>query len=122
MSMYTQLLEAPWKERASASDPDADADDAPDGALDEVLLRRHQLEEGLRAGESGETVPAQLALQIGYDVALMHLAQRLGIETEPGSFEQPQQERERLEQELRDKGISVEGLAPGDRPVANNHR
>ncbi len=120
MSMYTQLLEAACKDRPFSSDAGADADPTPDSALDEVLRRRHQLDEGLRAGESAETVPAQLALQIGYDVALMDLAQRMGIETEPGRFEQPQQERERLERELSDKGISIENAAGPDRPVANH--
>ncbi len=124
MSMYTQLLEAAWKDRSSASERDADATpdaDPPDDTLDEVVRRRQELDEGLRAGESAETVPAQLALQIGYDVALMDLAQHLGIETEPSCFEQPQQERERLERELRDKGVRLEGAAGGDRPVANHH-
>ena len=117
MSMYTQLLEAACREHQVP--PDSDMSGTPNGALDEVLRRRHQLDEGLQANESAETVPAQLALQIGYDVALMMLARCIGIETEPSRFEQPEQERDRIEHELRDKGIVVEDGTDGDRPVAN---
>jgi hypothetical protein len=118
MSMYTQLLEAACREHSVSPDPGT-VTATPNGALGEVLRRRRQLDEGLPGEESAETVPAQLALQIGYDVALMVLARCVGIETEPGRFEQPQQERARLEHELRDKGISVEDATDRDRPVAN---
>jgi hypothetical protein len=53
-----------------------------------------------------------LAREIAYDVALLELAQVLGIETDPSRFEQPRQERARVEQALRDRGIEVEASAP----------
>ncbi len=117
MSMYTQLLEAACTEHAASSD--AGVETEQNEAFEEVLRRRRQLQEGLHAGENPETVPAQLALQIGYDVALMDLARCVGIDTDPGRFEQPQQERERLELALRDRGISVESGANGDQPLTN---
>jgi hypothetical protein len=117
MSMYTQLLEAAWNQHPVSSGRGADA--APDEALEEVLRRRRQLDSGLGAGEDDELVPAQLALQIGYDVALMDLARCVGIETEPGGFEQPQRERERLEHELQERGFPLEAVPNGD-AVANS--
>lgn len=119
MSMYTQLLEAAWRDRPGRTTSGADTSQG--GALDEVMRRRRQLGEGLQAGESAETVPAQLALQVAYDVALMDLARSVGIETEPSRFEQPQLERERLEDQLNAQGVILEAAAEGEQPVANQH-
>lgn len=54
-----------------------------------------------------DAVPTVLAREIGYDVALLELAEVLGIETEPSRFEQPRQERARLERTLLDRGIAL---------------
>lgn len=118
MSMYTHLLDAAWKEHPGTSE--TGIDQTPDGALEQLRLRRHQLVEGLQAGESAEMVPAQLALEVAYDVALMDLARCNGIEAEPGRFEQPLMERERLEQELRARGFGIEPVPDGEQPVANH--
>ena len=115
MSMYTQLLEAAFRER-----PSVDVDPSPDGALEQALRRKRDLRERLPAVEGDDMVPAHLALQIGYDVALLELAGQVGIETEPSRFEQPQCERERLEGALRERGIDLEG-APDAQEAASNH-
>jgi hypothetical protein len=55
-----------------------------------------------------DTVPAVLALQIGYDVALLELAEVVGIESEPSRFDQPERERDRLRHALSDIGIDLD--------------
>ena len=75
-------------------------------ALDEVLRRRGELED-VPAGTDPDAVPTVLAREIGYDVALLELAEVLGIETDPSRFEQPKQERARLEWAIRDRGLTV---------------
>ena len=62
--------------------------------------------------DGDDIVPMVLAREIGYDVALLELAGLLGIESDPSRFSQPRQERARLEQALRDRGIDLE--ASGD--------
>jgi hypothetical protein len=69
---------------------------------------REELEFGVPNDDHADAVPAVLALQIGYDVALLELAAAVGIETEPSRFEQPERERDRLRQALRARGISLE--------------
>ena len=100
MSMYTQLLDAAYGERPGPLEEGA--------AVAEVLRCRFQLEERVPPGLDPDAVPVVLALQVGYDVALLGLARLVGVETDPTRFEQPERERERLEQALRDRGIRLE--------------
>ncbi len=106
MSMYTQLLGAALEQRSSR-DPAASRGDA----VEEVRRCREELEAGV-LGDGVDTVPAVLALQIGYDVALIELAGVVGIESGPSWFEQPERERDRLRRELRDLGISFDTSEP----------
>ena len=46
-----------------------------------------------------------LAREIAYDVALLELSEVMGIETDLRRFEQPQQERARLEEAVRDRWV-----------------
>lgn len=55
-----------------------------------------------------DAVPAVLAREICYDVALLELAEGLGIATDPSRFEQPRHERARLEQAFMDRGIALQ--------------
>jgi hypothetical protein len=48
-----------------------------------------------------------LAREVAYDVALLELAEVMGIETDLSRFEQPRLERARLERELRERGITT---------------
>jgi len=114
MSMYTQLLDAAVGQRAAVP---VRADKR--SALREVVRCRAQLEEEAPAATDSEAVPVVLSREIGYDVALLELAEVLGIETDTGRFEQPRRERARLEQALLDLGIPLPttaesgGRAPG---------
>jgi hypothetical protein len=101
MSMYTRLLDAALEQRRPGDT--ADRDDA----LDEVRRRHAELEAGLPGGDV-DTVSAVLALQVGYDVALVELAAVMGIDSGPSRFEQPERERERLRTALRDRGVQVD--------------
>ncbi|HWD55862.1 MAG TPA: hypothetical protein VG346_12105 [Acidimicrobiales bacterium] len=102
MSMYTRLLGAALEQRPHREDG-AGRDDA----LDEVRRRRAELETGLPSGDV-DTVSAVLALQVGYDVALVELAALMGIDSGPGRFEQPVHERDRLRTALGELGIMVD--------------
>jgi hypothetical protein len=108
MSMYTRLLDAALEQRRPRDD-EAGRDDA----LDEVRRCHAELEAGLPGGDV-DTVSAVLALQVGYDVALVELAEVMGIDSGPSRFEQPERERERLRTALRDRGIPVD---TGDAPL-----
>ena len=82
MSMYIRLLEAALAQRASLG-----AETSSRDALEEVRRCRAELETGLPGGDV-DTVSAVLALQVGYDVALLELAAVMGLESGPGRFEQ----------------------------------
>jgi hypothetical protein len=97
--MYTQLLDVAYGEPARV-EPSAPS------AIDELVRCRGELD-GAPADGEPDHVPATLAREIGYDVALLHLAGVLGIETDPSRFEQPWRERERLELAFRARGISL---------------
>jgi len=117
MSMYTQLLEAAFGQRQPTGSGATERN-----PLDEVLRYRRELEEGVPKGVDPDTVPVVLALQIGYDIALLELARMVGIVSDPGRFEQPHQERERLEIALRELGISLEMTADAEEPVPESSR
>lgn len=110
MSIYTQLLDAALEQRLPRK-PDTSAAHA----VREVRRCRKELESG--APENLDTVPAVLALQIGYDVALLELAEVVGIKSGPSRFEQPERERDRLRRALNEMGINLEGTieSPSDR-------
>jgi hypothetical protein len=76
-------------------------------ALNEVLRCRGELEEDVPADIQSDAVPTVLAREIRYDVALLELANVVGIETDPSRFEQPLRERDRLERAFRDRGITL---------------
>jgi hypothetical protein len=100
--MYTQLLNAAYAERAR-----------PGGqvtrrvAVAEVIRCRDELDDGLPTAADPDTVPVVLALEIGYDVALIELARVVGVDTDPSRFDQPQRERDRLEHVFNDLGIDL---------------
>ena len=104
--MYTQLLDAALEQRPPREDSVSRT-----AAVEEVRRCRDELEVGVPRRDELDAVPAVLALQIGYDVALLELATVVGIETGPNRFEQPERERDRLRQALDDLGIRLDSLA-----------
>jgi hypothetical protein len=102
MSMYTQLLDTAFAQHAPGGGPITRG-----RAVAEVVRCRDELAEGTPGGADPDTVPEVLALQIGYDVALLELARVLGVETDPSRFDQPQRERDRLEQVFNDLGVDL---------------
>ncbi len=112
--MYTQLLDAAFGQFQPA---EAGEGTTERGALDEVLRCRGELHDG-HADADPDMVPVVLALQISYDVALLELARVVGIDTDPSRFEQPQQERERLESAFRALGLSLEVAIDDEQPVS----
>jgi len=113
MSMYTQLLDAAYGQRQPP-----EVGPTEDDALEQVRRCRRELDQGVPPGVDPDTVSVVLALQIGYDVALLELARSFGIDTNPSRFEQPQQERERLERALGALGVSLESTLDDERPVS----
>jgi hypothetical protein len=103
MSMYTQLLGAALGDRLPFV-----AEATRTAAVAEARRRRHDLESRKLAGMSSDSVPVVLALQVGYDVALIELSAMMGIDSGPGRFEPPERERKRLEAALGDLGIDLE--------------
>ena len=102
MSMYTHLLDAAYGRR----DP-VPGSPTEHSALVAVRRRRGELAQGGPPPSDPDAVPVVLARQISYDVALLELADLLGIETHPSRFERPWQERARLEQALREHGYAL---------------
>jgi len=107
MSMYTQLLTAAVGQgvgRGHAA--------TRERAVAEVRRCHEDLIEGVPAGTDPDAVPAALAQQIAYDVALITLAVLVGIETDPSRFEQPEVERRRIDSRLAALGIVL--VEPSD--------
>jgi hypothetical protein len=102
MSMYAQLLDAALEQR-----PAREPDPSRTHAVEEVRRCREELELGVPE-RNIDTVPSVLALQIGYDVALLELAKAVGIESGPSRFDQPERERDRLRRALNDIGIDLD--------------
>ena len=105
MSMYTHLLDVARGQRGNG---EAGADTTTNDALAEARRCRDELRAGLPAGLDPDAVPVVLALEVGYDVALIELATALGVSTDPSRFEQPERERARLEAEFASMGITLE--------------
>ena len=97
MSMYTQLLDAAVGQRGPVA-----LRPTRRSALDALRRSRGELEEDTPPPTDPDAVPVVLAREIAYDVALLELADVMGIETDLRRFEQPRQERARLEEALRD--------------------
>src|SRR3974390_387834 len=102
MSMYTHLLGVARGRRG----PREQGSTTP-VALAEARRCRGELRTGLPSRLDPDAVPVVLALEIGYDVALIELATTDRGATGPSRFEQPQLERQRLEGELAAMGSQL---------------
>jgi len=105
MSIYSQLLSA-----ALVQTDGADDDTTTGGALAKVLACRSKLEAEPGARSGSDWAAAALADQLAYDMALIGLSRRLGIEFDLSSFDQRQLERNRLERALETRGIALDQL------------
>jgi hypothetical protein len=102
MSMYTQLLDAAFGQSGPVV-----VRPSKRSALDAVQRSRGERNEDAPSPADPGAVTVVLAREIAYDVALLELAEAWGIETDLNRFAQPLQERARLEQALRDRGIML---------------
>jgi hypothetical protein len=102
MSMYTHLLDAAFGRRGPVL-----VRPTKQRALDALWRRRRELNQDIPLATDPDAVPVVLAREIGYDVALLELAQVWGIDSDPSHFEQPRLERSRLERALRDRGVTL---------------
>ena len=103
MSMYAELLHAAVGGRGPVVLRPTKC-----SALNALRHSRSELDEGTPPVTDPDAVPVALAREIAYDVALLDLARVMGIETDVHRFEQPRQERARLEAALRDSGITTQ--------------
>ena len=102
MSIYAQLLSVAI-ERTAAVDENATTGDA----LAKLLECRSRIGIDISAGEESDWTAIAIADQLAYDIALINLARRCGIEANSGHFEPPQRERARLERILETRGINL---------------
>ncbi len=102
MSVYAQLL-------GSALDETHSGKSSTTGdALAQLLEHRNRLRTKTLSYTGSDWAPDAIADQLAYDVALIELSQRLGIEVDLTRFGQPRQERDRLEQALVSRGIHLD--------------
>jgi hypothetical protein len=110
MSMYAQLLGA-----ALGRAPSIEEAVTMGEALAELLrCRRRLVTNDPTAGP--DWVPAAVADQLAYDVALIRVARRYGVECELRNFAQPGSERRRLELALTSRGLRLDASDEGSRP------
>lgn len=106
MSMYAQLLAV-----ALASDDHAERTADTDELVAKVARARCRLPaDPTPAAVSGD-VPAAVADQLAYDMALIALCRHLGIDCDVGAFNRPDAARSRLERALTSSGLLPEGPA-----------
>jgi hypothetical protein len=102
--MYTHILDAALRER---SQPDTGMTTGE--ALNVLFECRRQLDSVAPERGTGWSSTA-LANQVAYDLALIDLARCVGLDCDPGSFDQPQHRRIELEHELISCGIRLDEL------------
>jgi hypothetical protein len=101
MSIYERLLRSAL-EQSQSHESSTSGD-----ALAQLLERRRSA--GNCSSYSGpDRAPAAIADQLAYDVALIELSLRLGLEVDLTKFDQPRQERRRLEQALISRGVDLD--------------
>jgi hypothetical protein len=102
MSVYAHLL-------GNALDQAHSEESSTTGdVLAQLLERRNRLRANMPMYTAPDWAPIAIADQLAYDVTLIELSQRLGIEVDRARFSQPQRERARLEQLLVSRGIHLD--------------
>lgn len=105
MSMYSQLLSAALDQTHPPSD-----DSTTGEALANLLERRSYLGARLASHPGSKWAPGAVADQLAYDIALIEIARQLGIEVDLNGFDQPENERARLERALLGRGVPLDDL------------
>jgi hypothetical protein len=99
MSMYTQLLDAALKEVPLAVERTIDED------MSSVRDCHARLASNEKDDRTAEWSFSALANQVAYDLALIELARRVGIDCAIKTFQQPENRRTELMQELNSHGV-----------------
>jgi hypothetical protein len=102
MSVYAQLLGNALDQAHSDARTTTGGD-----ALAQLLECRTRLRTNRSSYAGPDWAPDAIADQLAYDVALVELSRRLGIEVDLTRFGQPRQERGRLEQALISRGVHL---------------
>ncbi len=102
MSIYSQLLVAAF---GSAAQVDGSQDEAQ--LVADLTSCRARLPEGDNPLTAVGGVPAAVADQLAYDLALTALCRHAAVAFEVAEFDRPATARARLEQALYDKGYPV---------------
>jgi hypothetical protein len=108
MSMYSDLLAASL-EGTSPEDTSVPAQAATGEMLVHLLECRHRLV-AVADPARPPTSPADLAVHLDYDRALVTFCRARGIHTDPSRFAVLHRERRRLEEELLGLGVDLEAL------------
>ena len=103
LSMYTELIEAALAEVYPQGEPISSAQ-----ALAEVVRRRPLLASSGWSGAGPPNVPATLAEEVAYDVALIRLARSVDVECDPRNFGWPRDERRKVERDLLSRGFRLQ--------------
>ena len=105
MSMYARILEAALRDRSRS-----DAGMTTEEALAAFLECRLHLGSTASSERSADWGSAALANQVAFDLALIDLADSVGLGWTPSSFDQPQHGRIALHRELISRGIPLDEL------------
>jgi hypothetical protein len=105
MMMYAQLIEAalervgPFEEARTIGD-----------VLSELIRCRNGLDANGRNGDAASWALHAVANEVAYDVVLIALARQFGIDCDPHAFDQPREERTRLEDAVAARGFVIDEL------------
>jgi predicted nucleic acid-binding protein len=102
MSMYTDILHKAFERRPKAVGPPVVSD-----AVKEVLDRRSRLAVTRSPKRAAGWAANALANQVAYDVALIELAQSVGLACDPSTFDQPELRRNEVDRELAARGVHL---------------
>lgn len=105
MSMYTQLLGVALEERGLSAIRPTTGD-----AFAEVLRCRHRLSSSVPIPRDPDRASTAVADQLAYDVALIELAESLGIDCGPLRFGRLPSGRNAVEQALISRGVPLDDL------------
>jgi hypothetical protein len=105
MTMYAQLLGSALDRREQL-----DVESTAGDALAELLRCRSDIHSEPHLKRRSGQALSGVAEQLAYDVALVGLARRLGIDCDLDHFDQPHRARHTLERALATRGVPLDDL------------